>query len=206
VKTPRHAALAVLVGTALSRPVAVAAPAVPSLSQRQVEAVRQGRVVLVTRREPGDEGKANITGVVEIRASHEKVWPLLLDPRHSIASSKAVKRVDVTSDTTSGAERVMMLSWHLKVALSTWVYHTRRVYHASERTMSWTLDRSKPNDIAWTEGSYSTHDAPTPGAVTLVYRSKIDTGKAIPQWLEEDLTESSLKKYMQYVKKVAEGG
>jgi hypothetical protein len=32
----------------------------------------------------------------------------------------------------------------------------------------------------------------------------VDTGRSIPDWVEEDLTESSLKKYMKFVKTKAE--
>ena len=66
------------------------------------------------------------------------------------------------------------------------------------------LDKAKDNDIKWTEGSYSTWPGRKRGHTIFLYKARIETGKAIPKWLEEDLTESSLKKYLVYVKEVAE--
>jgi len=38
----------------------------------------------------------------------------------------------------------------------------------------------------------------------IVYVSNLDTGRKIPQWMEEDLTQGSLRKYLKYLKTAAE--
>lgn len=211
--TRRPPALALALAAALATSWATSAvraarPSLPAMSEQQMAKVHAGKVVLLTRRDGGEaSSEAQVTGLVQIGAPHEKVWGVLLDKRHSVASSGAVKSVDVLSDaTTPDGTRHMLLAWHLKVAFSDVVYHTKREYRAAERTMRWTLDKSRPNDIADTVGSYSTHDTSTAGSIYLLYSSRIDTGRNVPRWLEEDLTESSLKRYLQYVKKVSEGG
>jgi hypothetical protein len=92
----------------------------------------------------------------------------------------------------------------LKVGWTEIRYHSAREYRAAEQYLTWVLDKDKPNDIEWTEGSYSTWPGAQPGTTVFLYKARIETGKAIPKWLEEHLTESSLKKYLVYIKDIAE--
>ncbi len=187
-------------------PVHAGRPTLPPLSADQLAKMGQGKVALTTRKD-GETGKAVVTGVAQIKAPHESIWSIILDSRHSKTASSAVKEVLTHQDTTApDGTRTMAMEWHLRVALSSIKYHTIRIYHPRERYLNWSIDRSKKSDIADTTGSYSTHDSNSPGTVFLLYSARIDTGRNIPDWLEEDLTESGLKKYLQYVKRVAEGG
>jgi len=85
------------------------------------------------------------------------------------------------------------------------VFHSHRTVNVSDNWLSWHLDDAKDNDIKATDGSYSLWPGSRPGTLVFVYKARIETGKRVPEWLEEELTESSLKKFLIYVKDVAEG-
>ena len=60
------------------------------------------------------------------------------------------------------------------------------------------------NEIEKTDGSYSLWPGSSPGKVRFLYITEVKTGRNIPEWVEEELTESSLKRFLMFVKKRAE--
>lgn len=191
-------ALAVLLPTSAF----AAKPALPELSEADQKKISDGKIVL-KKTELG-EGASIVNAVVELGASPDELWPILFSVDHMKESSGSIKSLEATRDEFVGSDRFLDLSYVLKVGWSEIKYSVNRHYTASDDTMRWTLDKSKPADIEWTEGSYSFYPASSPDKVLFLYRARIVTGKAIPKWLEEDLTESSLKKYIKYLKETAE--
>lgn len=178
-------------------------PTMPTLNAKQQKRLDEGKLVLLTDRS-GGEGNALVTGILKIAQTSDKIWPVVLSNDHIVASSKSIKEVNTYKDETTGGVRDLRLAYLLKVGWSEIRYHSSRRYYAAEGYMTWVLDKQEENDIEWTEGSYSTWPGPDAGSTIFLYKAKIDTGKKVPEWLEEELTESSLKKYLLYVKKIAE--
>jgi len=182
---------------------ALAAPPRPSLTDKQQEALTAGKVLVLSA---GDESASMATGIAEIAAPPEAIWAILTSVEHIRKSSKAVKELTAYEDTTVGADhRILKLDYMLKVGFTEIRYAVQRDIHATAGWMEWKLDRSRPTDLKDTTGSYVTFPGNTPGTTLFVYRARIVTGMRIPAWLEEDLTEGQLKKYIGYVKKTAEG-
>ncbi len=180
-------------------------PGAPSLTVEQRASLAEGKVLVLSA--PKDSEEAFVTGVAEIRSDAAGIWSILTSLDHVRASSKAVKSVDSYGDEFVDPDhRVMHLAYVLKVGFSEIHYHVRRDIRPSMNWLAWKLDAAKENDIEDTTGSYVTYPGSQPGTVLFVYRARIKTGKALPQWLEEELTQNSLKKYIGYVKRVAEGG
>lgn len=182
-----------------------ARPSMPLLDLDEEARVQAGKVLLKTERQT-DGALEAVVGVVDIGSEPSAIWPVLLDVNSMTASSRSIKEVRVQSDRTEAdGRRRLELAFLLKVGFSEIRYNTIRSYTPADSMMTWALDKTKANDIAWTEGSYSTWPTAQPGRTRLLYKTKIDTGRNIPQWLEEDLTERSLKGFLQYVKDKAEG-
>jgi len=198
------APLVALVALSFILPTAALAakPALPELSDSDREKIADGKIVLKKTEE--GEGNSLVNAVVELAAEPAELWPILFSVEHMRASSKSIKSLDATRDVMEGKDRFLDLTYVLKVGWSEIRYSVNRHYTASDDTMRWTLDKTKEADIEWTEGSYSCYPGSKPGTTLFLYRAKIVTGKAIPAWLEEDLTESSLKKYLKYLKQTAE--
>jgi len=193
---------ALLAGALIAPGLAFAArPTLPTLSNKDQTRLNAGKLVLLSK---SGEGKHLVTGLIKIAAPSEAIWKIVLSNDHIQASSKSIHEVTTYKDETTGGVRDLRLAYKLKVGWTEILYHSAREYRADEEYLTWVLDKDKPNDIDWTEGSYSTWPASEAEGTIFLYEARIEAGKAIPDWLEEHLTESSLKKYLIYIKDVAE--
>ncbi len=154
-----------------------------------------------------DKGGTNkyVMGLAVIEAEADAVWSLLLDRDFMKTSSKAIEDAVFYDDRTEAGVRRMGIAWTLKVAFQEVKYFTLREYHVEQQHMTWTLDPAKENDLASTEGSYTTLPGPRPGTTYLIYRSFFDAGQSMPSWLEENIAESGIKKYLKNLKAATKG-
>jgi len=200
-------ALALLLGgatPAAAHPTA-GKPTLPTLSEKEEARVQQGKLVLRSKRDKNAEGAALITGVIEINATPATVWKILNDFEAIPESSKAVKEVVRYLDQSTGdGSTVVSLRYLVKVVWVTIIYHVHHDIFPAEHYLHWTLDESKENDLRQTIGSFSLWPGSSPDKVRFLYITTVDTGRSIPEWVEEELTESSLKRFLLFVKKRAE--
>jgi len=181
-------------------------PVLPELTAKQEARVVEGKLVMVPK-PPQKEGHAAVTGIIEIEAEAQDIWAVLLSNEYIVESSKSVREVVTYHDVTdSSGARDLRLAFLMKVGWSEIRFHSHRTVRQAEGYMTWQLDTDKSNDIESSKGSYSTWPGSAPGRTRFLYEARIETGKKIPEWLEEELTESSLKKFLVYVKKIAEQG
>jgi hypothetical protein len=183
---------------------AISAPKMPNLSAKEEQRLKAGKLVLRSERDSSADGAAVITGVIEIDASPAAIWKVLLNFESIPQSSKAMKEADRYFDDKGSPRRIINIRYMLKVAWVEIVYHVHHDYFPAKDYLVWALDGRKDNGIAATIGSFSTWPGSAAGKTRFLYRTMIDTGRSIPQWVEEDLSESSLKSYIKYVKKKAE--
>lgn len=184
-----------------------AKPPPPRLTDKERARLDAGKVALVSEhdRSSGDSTVATVMGLVEIDAPVERIWEILLSRQHLVDSSSVVKSVvHYGAQSDDGDHFSFGLKFELKVAFSTLDYWVRRDLHRRDGYLTWLIDSAQPNDLKHTEGSYSVFPSPNGGRLWLVYRARIQSGKAVPRWLEEELTEGSLKTYLAYVKEHAE--
>jgi hypothetical protein len=184
-----------------------AKPPPPVVSDKERSRVDEGKVAVISDhdRSSGDSTVATVTGLVEIAAPVERIWEILLSRQHLVDSSGVVKSVVHYGETSDDGDHYSFgLKFELKVMFSTMEYWVRRDLHRKDGYLTWLIDSKQPNDLKHSEGSYSVFKSPNEGRLWLVYRAQIQSGKAIPAWLEEDLTEGSLKTYLAYVKEHAE--
>lgn len=177
-------------------------PTMPKLSEKDAAKVADGKLVLMQESE--GEGKTMVTGLLEIRADKAEIWEIVLSNDHVVASSRATREAITYRDVTTDGVRDLRIAFMMKVGFSEIRFHSHRTHYIADDYMSWHLDAAKENDIESTVGSYSMWPASTPDKTLFLYKARIDTGKKVPEWLEEELTESSLKKFLLYVQEVAE--
>lgn len=210
----RFALLVLITGLLLatSLPVPVSAheaggqPSFPSLTDKEEARLDKGKLVLRTQRAEKD-GSGRVTGVIEIQAGIEDVWKLLTKFELVPVASKAVKEATRYDDQTqAGATSGSVgIRYMVKVAWVEIVYYLHHDLSSEQHFLHWTVDKSYENDIVKTDGSYSLWPGSKPGTVRFLYITEVDTGRNIPAWVEEELTESSLKRFLVFVKKRAEG-
>ena len=179
-------------------------PTFPELSEKDEARLVQGKLVLRTTHS-GDEGAGVITGIIEIEASYDRIWKHLINFESIPESSPAVKEASRYLD-KPGAQgsQIVDTRYLLKVGWISVVYNVHHDLFPDKYYLVWTLDPTRANDIVKTDGSFSLWPGSSPGKVRFLYNTSVDTGRNIPDWIEEELTESSLKRFILYVKKNSE--
>jgi hypothetical protein len=183
---------------------ATRAPQMPTISAKEEARLTAGKLILRTKRDSSADGAGVITGIIEIEAQPADIWKILLDFESIPQTSKAMKEASRYSDKKQTNHHIIDMRYMLKVAWVEVVYHVHHDYFPAKNYLVWALDPKKENGIEATAGSFSTWPGSKPGTTRFLYRTMVDTGRNIPEWVEEDLSESSLKSYIKYVKREAE--
>jgi hypothetical protein len=179
-------------------------PKLPTFTEKEEARLRDGKLVLRTERDESKDGAGLITGVIEIDAEKAEIWTILLDFESIPETSSAMKDADRYNDDKGSPHRIIDVKYLVKVAWIEIIYHVHHDYFADEGYLVWSLDPTKENGIAATFGSFSLWPGSAPGKTRFLYRTLVDTGRKVPDWVEEDLSEGSLKSYIKEVKKRAE--
>ncbi len=177
-------------------------PALPSLTEKEEAKLRDGKLLLWTERNGDSAGV--VTGLIEIQATKDEIWSILLDFESIPETSGAMKSATRYEDTNGAGSRVIGMEYLVKVAWIEIVYSVHHDYFADRDFLVWTLDPNRENGIESTIGSFSTWPGSAPGRTRFLYRTSVDTGRNVPAWVEEDLSEGSLKSYIKAVRARAE--
>lgn len=180
-------------------------PNCPVLSDDQRAQIEAGKVVVYASKEDPESSVARATGIVEIQGSEAEIFSILVSEAHSEAASKAMQNCQILRDEQVAAgHRRLTVTYTMKVVTQTIQWTVVRDVYEGQGLLTFEIDPSADNDIAWTAGEYSLYPGSAAGRTLVVYVSNLDSGRRIPQWVEEELTEGSLKKYLKYLKTATE--
>ncbi len=202
-------ALAALIGASVVLAPARAAtkPECPVLSEQQKAALAAGEVVVWSSREAANGDVASATGVVEIRGTEAEIFAVLCSEAHSVAASKAMKECRIEKDERPAADhRRLTVTYRMKAVGSEFQWTVVRDVYEGRGLLTFEISPDHENDIAWTAGQYSIYPGQSADTVLVVYVSNLDSGRRIPRWVEEELTQGSLKRYLRYLKTATEAG
>ncbi len=195
--------LLLLAGTAQAHEWTRGKPTLPALTDKDKARLVDGKLVLKTERDESKDGAGVITGIIDIDATPAEIWTILLDFESIPETSSAMKDADRYFDDKGSPHRVINVKYLVKVAWIEIIYHVHHDYFADQGYLVWSLDPGKENGIAATDGSFSLWPGSN-GRTRFLYSTLVDTGRNVPDWVEEDLSEGSLKSYIKAVKKRAE--
>ena len=196
--------LLLIAGPAQAHDWARGKPSLPALTEKDLEKLADGKLVLKTERDEAKDGAGVITGIIDIEATPAEIWKILLDFESIPETSSAMKDAVRYRDDKGSPHRVIDVKYLVKVAWIEIIYHVHHDYFADQGYLVWSLDPTKENGIAATHGSFSLWPGSAPGKTRFLYNTLVDTGRNVPDWVEEDLSEGSLKSYIKAVKKRAE--
>ena len=180
-------------------------PAYPSLSEEQQANIQAGKVVIYAEKDSDNPDISTATGIVEIHTTEAEIFDILASEYHSENSSKAMKDCTIHGDDRIGpAHRRLVVGYLMKVGPADIQWTVTRDLYEDQGLLVFEINDAYDNDIAWTAGYYAMFPGSTSDHVIIVYVSNLDTGRRIPQWLEEDLTQGSLRRYLKYLKTAAE--
>lgn len=193
-------------------PVAAAVPAaapaaadarIPTLSDKEWATLRSNKVVVRGEMYATPDGKRAGKGVafVIIDKAPEAAWAVLTDYQKMPEFMPRLHKVTIKQKTP---ERMKVLQ-ELKIMFKTVEYTLDLQFNHEKKRMDWTLDKSVENDIKDTFGSWDF--IPFENGKTLVaYTIAVNTGVAIPQFLEDYLTKKDLPEVLLSMKRRVESG
>ena len=173
--------------------IAIAGPPPPVvLTAAEMATLAKGRVVV------RDSGASMAVAVLDIAAPPSAVWAesLNVEPRvEEVGSSTAceVYHRDATS---------LKVKWGIGLLGLSASFHLVYAIDNDAMLMSYTLDESKDNDIAYAVGSYQV--LPHGSSSRLVYRSEADPDSKIPGFVRSILVGRSLRQQLGGIKTRAE--
>ncbi len=180
---------------------ALAAPATVDPTTEEWGKLQAGEVVV---RSAPDLVPPGAYGWVEVKATDPVIWDVLNDPEVAKGAGGAVQSVEKYLDESVAGSRKVGLHYVLNVAWTEVEYFVLRDLRPAESRMTWTLDPSKASDLVATTGSYLLASGRTPGTRLLSYATQTDSGRNVPQWIQDMLTGKALRGYLGHVDATAE--
>lgn len=204
VQTIRFAAAAVLV-TCAALAASTVTPVDPRelLNDERLKELQAGEVVLVEQEYKRDseatKGQWIALGIID--APPEAVWEHMADVESHPEFMPRVDRAEVylEKENRRGVREVVKVLW------KEYVYHVLQEYDRGALRMTWTLDKSKENDIKETRGGWTLRPYED-GKTLAAYQLYVDTGRLVPGPLERWLTKKDLPDVVDALRKRAESG
>lgn len=182
-------------GLALVLLAAPARGADPGLTAEQRAALDQGEILVVASAGQGMASQA----WARIDAEPTAIWDLVSDPEHLRASSGSIKELVVNGERTLADGRVeQRLGYVIQAGFTDIRYSVIRVYDRAANRMSWTLDPAFDSDIQATNGVFTLYPQPD-GSTLFRYQIAVDSGRSVPEWIQQHLTTSGIKRFLRYV-------
>jgi glycosyltransferase involved in cell wall biosynthesis len=181
-------------------------PELPELTAKELDRIAGGK--LVVRKARGDDPdtvKGSVTGVVEIGAAVDEVWKAVLDfeglPERNKSLRETERYVDQIDET---GQRTIKVRYSLQVFMERVGYHLHHEFDPATGVLRWSLDPSRSNDVARIDGTMSVWPGSKDATTLLLFTSRADTGRPIPDWVERYLTETTLRGYLRSIKQHSE--
>lgn len=143
---------------------------------------------------------------VEVEAPAAEIWKILTDPAESVAASSSVTAVTLyREEARPGGGRLLGYRYDMTVAWTDIHYHVLRELDPAAGHMTWSLDPTMSSDLIVSQGHYALRPGRTSGHLLLHYKSQADSGKKIPTWLQQWLSNKALVDYLEFIRDRAEG-
>ncbi|MDP2309154.1 MAG: SRPBCC family protein [Pseudomonadota bacterium] len=175
-----------------------ATPRLPELTEAEWARVGAGEVVMRARSEGA---RVTATGVVKIAASPEALWPVVLDVRSRIGESHTL--ADVREYRRDGPNQ-WFLQVDMEVLGAALRIHHRYTWDPPRQLATYTLDATRPNDLAVADGWYLVQ--PVEGGSVLVYEAVTEAKVPVPGWVKSWLARDQMEGLLEGIRRRAERG
>jgi uncharacterized membrane protein len=194
-----------LAAAALSLALAELPPAATAskLNETEFNQAKKGEVVVKGETFKTSDGKDGARGKawVVIDAAPDTCLNTLMKYEDAPTYMPRLKKVDIKKVTPDS----WTLTQDVKVMLSTYTYTLDVTWNREKKTMAWVLDPKTTNDIKDTTGSWEFR--PLPDNKTLLeYGITLDSGKAVPQFISDYMTQKDLPEVLLSFKRRVESG
>ncbi len=172
------------------------------LSPENLKKLEGGEMVTLFGRSQDGQGNSVGQGVVVglINKPMEDVWRVMLDIKSHPEYLPKVVKTEIYQEEKDGVTGIRET---LKILYKTIRYHVLQHRDEAAHRLTWTLDKSKKNDIADTSGYWAFAPHGEKQCVA-VYSVHVDSGLPVPQFVEDFLSRKDLPNVVRAVKDRAE--
>jgi len=165
--------------------------ALTGLTVKELSRIEKGRVVIKTDAyfTEGGMRSARIRAYCVINKSPTAVWAIMLNYHQFGEFMPQLESIEVLEKTQS----TMKVTETIQVPFpfSSISYTLDLLFTPTQRSVSWTLDKSRKHDIADTFGTWEFFPYGQ-GKTLLRYSTTVDTGLPVPRFLEDFMLKSAL--------------
>jgi hypothetical protein len=184
--------LVALVALALAAP----EPQVPSLTEAEEERLAAGEVLL---RSWTDGGRVTALGVVRVDAPPRAVWPAVLDLGARVREGGTLAAV---REYRRDGPRTWFVQVDLALLGRELRLHHRYHWDTTRQFATYTLDPSRPNDLALADGWYALrHEG---DASVLAFQSETEAKAPVPGWVKRWVAREQLEGLLRGIRARAE--
>lgn len=182
---------------------AVIAP-IAGLTQAEMDTVLQGKTVVQAETFTTQSGKSagRVFGAAVIDRPIAEVWAVISRYDDKAEYMPRLKEVTILGKLPDRVRCRMVVD----ASVTTARYTAWFVLDAKEHTIRWTLDKSvSDNTISDVEGEYKMFEL-EPGKTLVAYRTWVDSGKAVPRFIQDYMAKKSVPDLLKAVKQRVESG
>jgi ribosome-associated toxin RatA of RatAB toxin-antitoxin module len=174
------------------------APIRSSYSEADWQALMHGKVVTTTVRDAhsGDGVQSTNEASVVIPYPPAEVWSVVTDFESRPHFVPGVKEAQITRREGNR----LWITEHLRVLLINVRFVVLSTVDPEQGAVTWVIDRTAPHDIADTTGSWVVVPLEGGQSTLVRYRTWIDSGRSVPRFVEDFLTNRSLPKIVEGVR------
>ncbi len=177
--------------------------ATTGLTASELATIEMGEVVVKTDTYPTGDGArgARVKAYCIINTLPDVAWAIMLNYHKFDEFMPRLEKVEVLEHTA----HTMKVTETVHVLLGVISYTVDLIFQPEQRTVRWTLDRSRKHDLAETSGSWEF--LPYGQDKTMLrYTTTLDSGFFVPRFLEELLLRNNLSDALLSLKRRAESG
>jgi ribosome-associated toxin RatA of RatAB toxin-antitoxin module len=167
------------------------------LSPAELAKVEAGEVILESQTYQDAQGRTRGRGLAIgfVKADKGRIMDTILGYE---AYPQFMPRVKTTA-VYGRTDTQVNVKFTIEVVMVKVSYHITHQVDRAAGTISWTLDKSRPNEIAATDGFWGLK--PHKNGTLLYYTVAVDTGRSIPKAIEDYLTKKDLPNIVKSIKK-----
>ena len=177
--------------------------ATTGLTASELARVEMGEAVVKTDTYPTGDGArgARVKAYCIINTLPDVAWAIMLNYHKFDEFMPRLEKVEILEQTA----HTMKVTETVHVLLGVISYTVDLIFQPEQRTVHWTLDKSRKHDLAETSGSWEFLPYGH-GKTMLRYTTTLDSGFFIPRFLEEYLLRNNLSDALLSLKRRAESG
>jgi hypothetical protein len=156
----------------------------------------KGHILLSEDKSGAGTFSGYIRAVAIFKQPKKRVFELMHEP-----TKQALYLPHLVSATTQTlAPNGELVEFAIKVMMSTYHYHTQHWFYPEQSRVEWTLDSASKNDIKVQDGYWQLFEL-SDGATIGEYGTRIETGLAVPKFVQDIFARDDIPKAMLAMRK-----